>query len=41
MLGTTNIKNNKKTLSLHLVGCLYYLYQWCTFSQISNRQWTI
>jgi len=19
-----------KPLSLHLVGCLYYLYQWCT-----------
>jgi len=21
---------------LHLVGCLYYLYQWCTVKQISD-----
>jgi len=25
-----------KLLLLHLVGCLYYLYQWCTVKQISN-----
>jgi hypothetical protein len=24
-----------KPLLLHLVGCLYYLYQWCTVKQIS------
>ena len=23
---------------LHLVGCLYYLYQWCTVKQISNSE---
>jgi len=23
-------------LLLPLVGCLYYLYQWCTFKKISN-----
>ena len=22
----------------HLVGCLYYLYQWCTVKQISNNE---
>jgi len=27
-----------KPLSLHLVGCLYYLYQWCTFNQISYNE---
>ena len=26
-----------KPLLLHLVGCLYYLYQWCTFKQMSKR----
>ena len=25
-------------LLLHLVGCLYYLYQWCTVKQISNNE---
>ena len=25
-----------KPLLLHLVGCLYYLYKWCTVKQISN-----
>ena len=25
-----------KPLLLHLVGCLYYLYQWCTVKQTSN-----
>jgi len=25
-----------KPLLLQLVGCLYYLYQWCTVKQISN-----
>jgi hypothetical protein len=25
-----------KSLSLHLVGCLYYLFQWCMVKQISN-----
>ena len=28
---------NKQLLS-HLVGCLYYLYHWCTVKQISNPQ---
>ena len=23
---------------LHLVGCLYYLYQWCTVNQIPNNE---
>ena len=23
---------------MHLVGCLYYLYQWCTVKQISNNE---
>ena len=23
---------------LHLVGCLYYLYQWCTVTQISDNE---
>ena len=27
----------KKPLLLHLVGCLYYLYQWCTVKQVSNQ----
>ena len=27
-----------KPLFLHLVGCLYYLYQWCTVKQISNNE---
>ena len=27
-----------KPLLLHLVGCLYYLYQWCTVKQISNNE---
>jgi hypothetical protein len=27
-----------KSLSLHLVGCLYYLLQWCMVKQISNIQ---
>ena len=26
-----------KPLLLHLVGCLYYLYQWCTVRQISDN----
>jgi len=26
-----------KLLLLQLVGCLYYLYQWCTVKQISNN----
>ena len=25
-------------LLLHLVGCLYYLCQWCTFKQISDNE---
>ena len=25
-----------KLLLMHLVGCLYYLYQWCMVKQISN-----
>ena len=27
-----------KPLLLHLVGCLFYLYQWCMVKQISNLQ---
>ena len=27
-----------KPLLLHLVGCLYYLYQWCTVKQISDNE---
>jgi hypothetical protein len=27
-----------KPLLLHLVGCLYYLYQWCTVRQISDDE---
>ena len=27
-----------KSLLLHLVGCLYYLYQWCTVKQVSDNE---
>jgi hypothetical protein len=27
-----------KPLLLHLVGCLYYLYQWCTVKLISDNE---
>jgi hypothetical protein len=27
-----------KPLLLHLVGCLYYLYQWCTVKQIPDNE---
>ena len=27
-----------KPLLLHLAGCLYYLYQWCTVKQISDNE---
>jgi len=27
-----------KLLLLHLFGCLYYLYQWCTVKQISDNE---
>jgi hypothetical protein len=27
-----------KPLLLHLVGCLYYLYQWCTVKQITSNE---
>ena len=27
-----------KPLLLHLVGCLYYLYQWCTVKQTSDNE---
>ena len=27
-----------KPLLLHLVGCLYYLYQWCAVKQISDNE---
>jgi hypothetical protein len=27
-----------KPLILHLFGCLYYLYQWCTVKQISDNE---
>ena len=33
MIGIIN-----KPLSLHLVGCLYYLYQWCAVMQISDNE---
>ena len=26
-----------KPLLLHIVGCLYYLYQWCTVKQVSDN----
>jgi len=32
----TGISN--KPLLLHLVGCLYYLCQWCTVKQISDNE---
>jgi len=25
-------------INKHLVGCLYYLYQWCTVKQISDNE---
>ena len=27
-----------KPLLLHLLGCLYYLYQWCSVKQISDNE---
>jgi len=27
-----------KPLLLHLVGCLYYLYQWCTVEKILDNE---
>ena len=27
-----------KPLLLHLIGCLYYLYEWCTVKQISDNE---
>ena len=27
-----------KPLLLRLVGCVYYLYQWCTVKQISDNE---
>ena len=35
-IGLTGIIN--KLLLLHLVGCLYYLYQWCTVKQIWDNE---
>ena len=35
-IGVPGIIN--KPLLLHLVGCLYYLYQWCTVKQISDNE---
>ena len=35
-VGLTGIIN--KPLLLHLVGCLHYLYQWCTVKQISGNE---
>ena len=35
-VGLTGIIN--KPLLLHLVGCLYYLYQWCTVKQLSDNE---
>jgi len=29
---------NNKPLLLHLVGCLYYSYQWCAVKQISDNE---
>jgi len=36
MFELTGIIN--KPLLLHLVGCLYYLYQWCIVKQISDNE---
>ena len=36
MFELTGIIN--KPLLLHLVGCLYYLYQWCTVKEISDNE---
>jgi hypothetical protein len=36
MLSCLGIIN--KPLLLHLVGCLYYLYQWCKVKQISGNE---
>jgi hypothetical protein len=30
------LRNINKSLSLHLVGCLYYLIQWCMVKQVLN-----
>ena len=30
--------NVNKPLLLHLIGCMYYLYQRCTFKQISDNE---
>ena len=30
--------NINKPLLLHLVGCIYYLYHWCTVKQISENE---
>ena len=27
-----------KPLLLHVVGCLYYLYQWCTVKQMTDNE---
>ena len=27
-----------KSLLLHLIACIYYLYQWCTVKQISDNE---
>ena len=35
-VGLTGIIN--KPLLLHLVGCLYYVYQWCTDKHISDNE---
>jgi len=30
--------NDEPSILLHLVGCLYYLYQWCSVKQISDNE---
>ena len=41
-MGKTTARNMLSWLELllfsHLVGCLYYLYQWCTVKQISDNE---
>jgi len=33
-----NNSSQLNVLLLHLVGCLYYLYQWCMVRQISDNE---
>ena len=38
MLSWLELLISHKPLMLHLVGCLYYLCQWCTVKQISDNE---